>query len=118
MNTDFRTLVFTRGQPPYQWKRVRDISASRKHRIGARGTELIDKDRHVHVTLHDPVAEMDGCPTDYVWSSTGESHIRVVQRPDGSPRRELDFPELKPKENLFAASMNLKLEQAFHQLRE
>ena len=110
MNTDFRTLVFNRGQPPCQWKRVRDISASRKPRIGARGMELIDRDRHVHVTLHDPVAEVDGCPTNYVWSSTGESRIRVVQRPDGSPRRELDFPELKPEEILFAASMNLKLE--------
>ena len=70
------------------------------------------------MTLHDPVAEVEGCPADYVWSSTGESCIRVVQRADGSPRRELDFPELKPEEILFAASMNLKLEQAFHQLRE
>ena len=78
--------------------------------------ELIDKDRHVHVTLHNPVAEVAGCPTNYVWSSTGESCIRVVQRVGGGPRRELDFPELKPEETLFAASMNLKLEQAFHQL--
>ena len=42
----------------------------------------------------------------------------MVQRVGGGPRRELDFPELKPEEVLFAASMNLKLEQAFHQLRE
>ena len=107
MNTDFGTLVFNRGEPPCQWKRVRDISASRKPRIGARGTELIDKDRHIHVTLHDPVTEVAGCPTNYVWSSTGESRIRVVQRVGGGPRRELDIPELKSEEVLFVASMNL-----------
>ena len=72
MNTNFGTLVFNRGQPPCQWKRVRDISANRKPRIGARGTELIDKDRHVHVTLHNPVVEVEGCKADYVWSNTGE----------------------------------------------
>ena len=83
MNTNTGTLVFHRGQLPCQWKRVRDILASRKPRIGARGTELIDKDQHVHVTLHHPVAEVEGCPANYVWSSTGEPCIRVVQRADG-----------------------------------
>ena len=64
------------------------------------------------------MAELEGCPDDYVWSNTGESYIRVVQRADGGPQREQYFPELWPEEILFAASMNLKLEQVFHQLQE
>ena len=80
--------------------------------------ELVDEAQHVHVTLHGPLAEVQGCPADYVWSSMGELHIRVVQRVNGGPRRESDFPELRPEEILFAASMNLKLEHAFYQLRE
>ena len=118
MSTDFRTLVFYRGQPPCQWKRVRDITASRRPRMGAIGTELIDQDQHVHVTLHEPTAEALGCPADYVWSSTGEPRIRVVQMIGGGPRREQDFPELRPEEILFAAGVNLKLEHAFYQMRE
>ena len=65
-----------------------------------------------------PQAEVQGCPAYYMWSSMGEPHIRVVQRADGSPQREHDFLELRPEEILFAASMNLKLEHAFYQLRE
>ena len=64
MTTDFGTLVFHKGRTPCQWKRVRDISASRRPRIGVSGTELVDKDQHVHVTLHNPVAEVQGCPAD------------------------------------------------------
>ena len=116
MSTDFGTLVFYRGQPPCQWKRVRDITASQRPRMGAIGTELIDQDQHVHVTLHEPTAEALGCPADYVWSSTGEPRIRVVQMIGGGPRREQDFPELRPEEILFAAGVNLKLEHAFYQM--
>ena len=36
----------------------------------------------------------------------------------GGPRREHDFPELWPEEILFAASLNLKLEHTFYQMRE
>ena len=78
MTTDFGTLVFHRSQPPCQWKKVRDISASQRPRVGVSGTELIDKDQHIHVTLHDPIAEVQGCPAEYLWSSTGEPRIRVV----------------------------------------
>ena len=86
--------------------------------MGAIGTELIYEDQHVHVTLHKTTAEALGCPADYVWSSTGESRIRVVQMIGGGPRREQDFPELRPEEILSAAGMNLKLEHAFYQMRE
>ena len=92
--------------------------ASQRPRIGVSGTELVDKDQHVHVTLHDPMAEVQGCPADYVWSSTGEPCIRVVQRTGGGPQREHDFIELRPEVILFAASMNLKLEHAFYQMQE
>ena len=86
--------------------------------MGSIGTELIDEDQHVHVTLHETTAEALGCPTDYVWSSTGESRIRVVQMTGRGPRKEQDFPELRPEEILFAVGMNLKLEHAFYQMRE
>ena len=118
MTTNFGTLVFHRSQPLCQWKKVRDISASRRPRIGVSGMELIDQDRHMHVTLHGPIPEVQGCPAKYLWSSTGEPHIRVVQRTDNGPRREGDFIPLLPQEILFTASMNLKLEHAFYQLRE
>ena len=118
MITDFGTLVFYRGQLPCQWKRVRDIKASRRPRMGKIGTELIDEEQQVHITLHETTAEAPGCPANYVWSSTGESRIRVVQMTGGGSRREQDFPELKPEEILFAAGLNLKLEHAFYQMRE
>ena len=86
--------------------------------MGAIGTELIDEEQQVHVTLHETTAKAPGCPADYVWSSTGESHIKVVQMIGGGPRREQDLPELKPEEILFAAGINLKLEHAFYQMRE
>ena len=70
MITDFGTLVFQRNHPPCQWKKVQDISPIRKPRIGLGGTEFIDE---VHVTLHDFIAEVPNCPTNYLWSSTGES---------------------------------------------
>ena len=61
---------------------------------------------------------MPNCPAKYLWSSTGEPRIRVVQRMDSGPIREEDFLPLQPQEILFTASMNLKLEHAFYQLRE
>ena len=118
MTTNFGTLVFHRSQPPCQWKKVRDISASRRPRVGVSGMELIDKDQHVHVTLHDTIAEVQGCLAKYLWSSTGEPRIRVVQRADNGPWREGDFLPLQLQEILFTASMNLKLEHAFYQLWE
>ena len=118
MTTDFGTLVFHRNRPPCQWKRVRDITASRRPSTITSGSELVDETQNVHVTLHGPLAEEQGCPADYVWSSTGEPRIRVVQRVNRGSRREGDFPELRPEEILFAASMNLKLEHAFYQLRK
>ena len=48
----------------------------------------------------------------------GAVHIKVVQMIGGGPRREQDFPELKPEEILFTAGLNLKLEHAFYQMRE
>ena len=82
------------------------------------GTELIDEEQQVHVTLHETTAEAPGCPADYVWSSTGELRIKVVQMTGGRPRREQDFLELRLEEILFAAGVNLKLEHAFYQMRE
>ena len=64
MTTNFATLMFHKGQPPCQWKRVRDILASWRPRVGVSGTELVNKDQHVHVTLHDPIAEVQGCLAD------------------------------------------------------
>ena len=87
MTTDFGTLVFYRGQPPCQWKRVRDITASRRPRMGAIGMELIDEEQQVRVTLHETTAEVPGCLADYVWSSTRELRIKVVQMTGGGPRR-------------------------------
>ena len=72
MLTDFGTLVFHRNQPPCQWKKVRDISASRSPRVGMGGTELIDEDQQVHVTLQDTISEVPNCQAEYLWSSTGE----------------------------------------------
>ena len=118
MTTDFGTLVFHRSRPPYQWKRVRDITASCRLSSVISGSELIDEAQNVHITLHGSLAAERGCPVDYVWSSTGEPRIRVVQQIHGGVRREGDFPELRPEEILFPASMNLKLEHAFYQLRK
>ena len=38
-------------------KRVRDITAGQRPRMGTIGTELIDKEQQVHVTLHETNAE-------------------------------------------------------------
>ena len=66
--------------------------------------------------LHDTVAEASNCPANYLWSSTGEARIRVVQKIDATTRGEEDFLPLQPREILFAARMNLKLEYAFYTL--
>ena len=82
------------------------------------GSKLVDDEQQVHVTLHDSMVPGSGCPDGYVWHSMGESRIAVVQRARKGPRKEEDFPELKPDKILAAASFNLKLEQAFYQLRK
>ena len=79
---------------------------------------MIDDDQQVHVTLDDSIAEVPNCPTNYLWSSTGESRIRVVQKIDDTSGKEEDFLSLQPQEILFTTSMNLKLEHAFYQLGE
>ena len=91
MLTDFGTLVFHRNQPPCQWKKVRDISASRWPRVGLGGMELIDDKQQVNVMLHNAIAEVPNCPANYLWSSTGEPRIRVVQKIDAGLGREGDF---------------------------
>ena len=79
---------------------------------------MIDDDQQVHVTLHDSIAEVPNCPANYLWSSTGESRIRVVQKINATSGKEEDFLSLQPQEILFAASMNLKVEHTFYQLGE
>ena len=59
--------------------------------------------------IHNPVMEAPSCPTSYLWSSTGEAQIRVVQKIDVTAGGEEDFLPLQPSEILFTASMNLKL---------
>ena len=97
MITDFGTLVFQRNHPPCQWKKVRDISTIRKPRIGLGGTKLIDDDQRVHVTLHNSIAEVPNCPAKYLWSSTGEPRIRVVQKIDSTSGKEDDLLSLEPQ---------------------
>ena len=44
--------------------------------------------------LHDTVAEAPNCPANYLWSSTREARIRVVQKMDTTSRGEEDFLSL------------------------
>ena len=106
---DFGMLVFRRRRVPCRWKRVRDITASRLPQIGLGRVRLADDDQRVHITIYDPVTEVPNCPTNYLWSSTGEARIRVVQKIDAAASGEEDFLPLQPSEILFTASMNLKL---------
>ena len=46
------------------------------------GTGLVDDDQNVHVKLHDTVAEAPNFPANYMWISTREAMIRVVQKMD------------------------------------
>ena len=84
--------------------------------MGLGGIGLVEDDQQVHVTLHDPVSEAPNCLANYLWSSTGEARIRVVQKIDATAGGEEDFLSLQPQEILFAPSMNLKLEHAFYTL--
>ena len=63
--------------------------------------------------IHDPVMEAPNCPTTYLWITTGEARIRVVQKVEAAASEEEDFLTLQPSEILFATSINLKLEYAF-----
>ena len=81
-------------------------------------TGLVDDNQHVHVMLHDTVAEAPNCPANYLWISSGEARIRVVQKMDATSGGEGDFLSLQPHEILFTTSMNLKLEHAFYKLGE
>ena len=60
--------------------------------------------------------EAPNCPTNYLWISSGEARIRVVQKVEVAASREEEFLTLQPSEILFAASVNLKLEYAFYLL--
>ena len=64
--------------------------------------------------IHDPDTEAPTCLTDYLWLSTGEVRIRVVQMVEVSASREGDFVDLQPSEILFTTSFNLNLEYAFY----
>ena len=77
---------------------------------------MADEDQRVHITIHDPVIASQNCPSSYRWYSTGEPRVRVVQKVEESPSEEGDFEALQPKEILYAASVNLKLEYGFYLL--
>ena len=64
--------------------------------------------------MHDPVPEAPNCPTNYLWTSTGEARIRVVQKVKAAASREANFPTLQPSKILFAASINLRLGYSFY----
>ena len=66
--------------------------------------------------IHDPMTASQSCPCSYRWYSTGEPRVRVVQKVEESPSGEADFEALQPKEILYAASVNLKLEYGFYLL--
>ena len=77
---------------------------------------MVDEGQRVYITIHDPVADSQNCPSNYRWHSTGEPRVRVVQKVEDSSGRETDFESLQPKEILYAASVNLKLEYGFYLL--
>ena len=77
---------------------------------------MVDEEQRVHVTIHDPVTASQNCPSSYKWYRTGEPRVRVVQKVEESPSEESDFEALQPKEILYAASVNLKLEYIFYLL--
>ena len=54
------------------------------------------------------------CPTNYLWISTGEARIRVVQKVEAATSKEEDFSTLQPSKILFAGNANLKLEYSFY----
>ena len=82
--------MLQRHQVPCRWKRVRGITASRLPKIGLDGVGLADDDQRVHVTIHDPVTEVPNCPTNYLWISTRETRIKVVQKVEASASKEED----------------------------
>ena len=71
---------------------------------------MADEEQRVHITIHNPVTASQNCPSSYRWYSMAEPRVRVVQKVEESPSREGDFKALPPKEILYAASVNLKLE--------
>ena len=71
--------------------RVRNITTTQLPQIGFRGIGLGDDDQQVHITIYDLVTEVPDCPTNYLWSNTGEARIRVVQKIDMASRGEEDF---------------------------
>ena len=62
--------------------------------------------------------EAPNCPRNYLWISTGEARIRVVQKVKAAAGGEDNFLTLQPSEILFTASVNLKLEYAFYILEK
>merc|ERR1712114_106286 len=92
--------------------------ASRLPRVGDGGVGLVDEEQRVHVTIHDPVTASQNCPSSYRWYSTREPRVRVVQKVEESSSKEGNFKALQPKEILYAASVNLKLEYGFYLLRK
>ena len=74
----------------------------------------MDEEQRVNIMVHDTIMELENCPSNYLWTGTGESRIRLVQKMAEAVDREEDFPMLKPSKILCAAGVNLKLEYTFY----
>ena len=77
---------------------------------------MVDEGQRVYITIHYPVVDGQNCSSNYRWHSIGEPRVRIVQKVNESSGGEADFESLQPKEILYAASVNLKLEYRFYLL--
>ena len=101
---------------PCQWKKVRDITAVRTERSPGAETVLVDDDQHIYIPIFDQAPVAPKCPTSYWWTETKDPKIRVAQKVITDSEDDRQFPELLADEVLPTASMEARLDYAFHSL--
>ena len=95
---------------------MRDITAVRIERTKGAGTVLVDDNQHIYIPTFDLATTAPNCPTNYWWTETRNPKIRVAQKVIMDSEEDRHFPELPADKVLPAASMEPRLDYAFHSL--
>ena len=102
--TDFGTLAAGKRRVPYQWKKVRDITATWTETSSGAEAVLVNNDQQVYIPTFDHAPAAPNCPTNYWWMETKEPKVRVARQVGTNPDNDRQFPELPADEAVPAAS--------------
>ena len=77
---------------------------------------LVDDNQHIYIPIFDRAPAAPNCPTNYGWTETKDPRVRVARKVVTDSDNDEQFPELPVDEMLPTASMDPRLDYAFHNL--